>query len=85
MQFRKLAGDQVRIQFDSDDAGRRGKNVIHRKAQQLGGGLTAGERHPIAGPRGAIGIAGVHQNGAGFSSRGEFKCLRARRTGAACT
>ena len=62
-----------------------GSTCGDRQLQQLGGGLAGGQRDAVAGARGAVGVAGVDQDGAGQARRERFRWRRHSLTGAACT
>jgi hypothetical protein len=57
-------GDLGGVEFHSDHAGGCRQHLRGRQLEQLGRRFRCGQRHRIARARGAIGVAGVHQNGA---------------------
>jgi hypothetical protein len=68
-QPRQGGGDLGAVHFHADHASGCGEHLRHRQLENLGGRARGGQRHGVAGARGAVGVAGIHQNGADAALR----------------
>ena len=68
-QTRQGIDDELGVQFDADHAGGSGQHFGHRRLQHPRHRAAGGQRGPAAGAGRAIGVAGVHQDGAGDAAR----------------
>ena len=69
IKLRKRFLDQREIQLDADHAGGCRQHLRGRQFQELRRGAAGGQGHALAGARGAVGVAGIHQDGAHLAPR----------------
>ncbi len=65
----RAVGDFGAVHFHANHAGGCGEHLRHRQLEDFGGGAGGGQRHGVAGAGGAVGVAGVHEDGADAAFR----------------
>ena len=68
-QARQGGGDFGAVHFHANHAGGCGEHLRHRQLEDFGGGAGGGQRHGVAGAGGAVGVAGIHEDGADAAFR----------------